>query len=139
MLKILVVLLLGVVAVQQLKIKMLEDKIDIIKDSAQKQGAAYEVYQKILAKGAIELNRELEDYKEAYKDCYEAYSTLFKEKKAILKKLHKTEQLHDHMVNHMHVLLKEGRVFRYKIGNRLIPYNKFAELTAEERYELFGV
>ena len=139
MMEILVVLLLGVVAVQQLKIQMLKDRVEVMKDSAHTQGLAYKAYQELLAHKAIELNRELEDYKEAYKDCYEAYSTLFKEKKAILKKLHKTEQLHDHMVNHMHVLLKEGRVFRYKIGNRLIPYNKFAELTAEERYELFGV
>ena len=61
MMEILVVLLLGVVAVQQLKIKMLEDKIDIMKDSAKRQGAAYRVYQELLARKAIELNREVDE------------------------------------------------------------------------------
>ena len=138
MMEILVVLLLGVVAVQQLKIQMLKDRVEVMKDSAHTQGLAYKAYQELLAHKAIELNRELEDYKEAYEKCYEEYKSLFRERVELKKRLNDIENLHSHMVNTLHVLLKEGRIIKSRYLHSYVPYGNFGQLSNEDRLELFG-
>ena len=87
---------------------------------------------------AIELNRELEDYKEAYEKCYEEYKSLFRERVELKKRLKDIEDLHSHMVNTLHVLLKEGRIIKSRYLHSYVPYGNFGQLSNEDRLELFG-
>ena len=69
---------------------------------------------------------------------FKEFSILFKENKLLKDRLEYVENLHSHMVNNLHILLKEGRVIKHKYMNNIVPYGSFGQLTNEDRMELFG-
>ena len=92
----------------------------------------------VLIKSASEYKREAEDYREAYNECYAEYKALFRQSKEMKRHMEYIEDLHSHMVNNMHTLLKQGRVIKSKYMDKIIPYESFSSLSADDRYELFG-
>lgn len=131
MLQVLLVIALAVIFVQNREIKRM-------KREARRERIAYRKFVKVLVRTANEYKQEAGEYKEAYEDCYAEYKAIFKEKKAIQKHLDYVEDLHSHMVNNMHTLLKQGRVIKSKYMDKIVPYESFSSLSADDRYELFG-
>lgn len=131
MLQVLLVIALAVIFVQNREIKRM-------KREARRERIAYRKFVKVLVRTANEYKQEADEYKEAYEDCYAEYKAIFREKKAIQKHLDYVEDLHSHMVNNMHTLLKQGRVIKSKYMDKIVPYESFSSLSADDRYELFG-
>lgn len=138
MLQVLIFALIAVVGVQALIIKGLAKELKDSKKNAREERIAYKKLIKELTKIASNYKKDVEDYKDAYNACYAEYKTIFREKKAIKKHLDYVEELHSHMVNNMHTLLKEGRVIKSTYMDTIIPYKNFGQLSNEDRLELFG-
>ncbi len=138
MLQVLIFALIAVVGVQALIIKGLAKELKDSKKNAREERIAYKKLIKELTKIASNYKKDVEDYKDAYNACYAEYKTIFREKKTIKKHLDYVEELHSHMVNNMHTLLKQGRVIKSKHMDTVIPYESFSNLSADDRYELFG-
>lgn len=138
MLQVLIFALIAVVGVQALIIKGLAKELKDSKKNARKERIAYKKLIKELTKIASNYKKDVEDYKDAYNACYAEYKTIFREYKTIKKHLEYVEELHSHMVNNMHTLLKQGRVIKSKHMDTVIPYESFSNLSADDRYELFG-
>ena len=131
MLQVLLVIALAVIYVQNKEIKRM-------KKETKRERIAYRKFVKVLVRTANEYKQEADEYKEAYEDCYAEYRAIFREKKAIQKHLNYVEELHSYMVNNMHTLLKQGRVIKSKYMDKIVPYESFSSLSADDRYELFG-
>lgn len=138
MLQVLIFALIAVVGVQALIIKGLAKELKDSKKNAREERIAYKKLIKELTKIASNYKKDVEDYKDAYNACYAEYKVIFREKKTIKKHLDYVEELHSHMVNNMHTLLKQGRVIKSKHMDIVIPYESFSNLSADDRYELFG-
>lgn len=138
MLQVLIFALIAVVGVQALIIKGLAKELKDSKKNAREERIAYKKLIKELTKIASKYKKDVEDYKDAYNACYAEYKVIFREKKTIKKHLDYVEELHSHMVNNMHTLLKQGRVIKSKHMDTVIPYESFSNLSADDRYELFG-
>ena len=138
MLQVLIFALIAVVGVQALIIKGLAKELKDSKKNAREERIAYKKLIKELTKIASSYKKDVEDYKDAYNACYAEYKVIFREKKTIKKHLDYVEELHSHMVNNMHTLLKQGRVIKSKHMDTVIPYESFSNLSADDRYELFG-
>jgi succinate dehydrogenase/fumarate reductase flavoprotein subunit len=138
MLQVLIFALIAVVGVQALIIKGLAKELKDSKKNAREERIAYKKLIKELTKIASNYKKDVEDYKDAYNACYAEYKVIFREKKTIKKHLDYVEELHSHMVNNMHTLLKQGRVIKSKHMDTVIPYESFSNLSADDRYELFG-
>ena len=138
MLQVLIFALIAVVGVQALIIKGLAKELKDSKKNAREERIAYKKLIKELTKIASNYKKDVEDYKDAYSACYAEYKTIFREKKTTKKHLDYVEELHSHMVNNMHTLLKQGRVIKSKHMDTVIPYESFSNLSADDRYELFG-
>ena len=138
MLQVLIFALIAVVGVQALIIKGLAKELKDSKKNAREERIAYKKLIKELTKIASNYKKDVEDYKDAYNACYAEYKVIFREKKTIKKHLDYVEELHSHMVNNMHTLLKQGRVIKSKHMDTVILYESFSNLSADDRYELFG-
>lgn len=138
MLQVLIFALIAVVGVQALIIKGLAKELKDSKKNVREERIAYKKLIKELTKIASDYKKDVEDYKDAYNACYAEYKVIFREKKTIKKHLDYVEELHSHMVNNMHTLLKQGRVIKSKHMDTVIPYESFSNLSADDRYELFG-
>ena len=103
-----------------------------------KQGRELRGIIKALVKASSEIQAELEDYKDAYNACHKEFSILFRENKLLKDRLEYVENLHSHMVNNLHVLLKQGRIIKNKYMDKVVPYANFGQLSEEDRLELFG-
>ena len=136
MLEILLFVAITVIGVQAIIIANLVKLVEKTRKERSKQGKELRGVIKALIESTSNLQIDLEDYKDAYNDCHKEFSILFRENKLLKNKLSYIEDLHSHMVNNLHVLLKEGRIIKNK--DKVIPYNCFGELSGEERLELFG-
>jgi hypothetical protein len=138
MLEILLFIAISIIGAQAIIIALLIKLVEKTREDKVKQGKELKGFIRALIKTASETQEELEDYKDAYNACHKEFSILFKENKILKDRLEYVENLHSHMVNNMHILLKEGRILKSRYSNRIIPYESFNKLTAEDRYELFG-
>ena len=138
MLEILLFVAIAVIVAQAIIIALLVDLVNKTREEKKKQGKELKGFIKALVKTTSESQTELKDYKDAYNACYKEYSVLFKENKILKERLNYTEQLHSHVVETLHTLLKEGRVIKTKHFDNMIPYENFGRLSNEDRIELFG-
>ena len=138
MLQVLLFAAIAVVGVQALIIKGLIKVLKDTKKEIRKERRATKNLIKELVNIASDYKKDVEDYKDAYNACYAEYKAIYRERKAIKKHLDYVEELHSHMVNNMHTLLKQGRVIKSKYMDTVIPYKSFGQLSNEDRLELFG-
>lgn len=138
MLEVLLFVAIVVIGAQAIIIANLVKLVEKTRSDKAKQAKELKGFIKGLVKTASETQTELDDYKDAYNACHKEFSILFKENKILKDRLEYVENLHSHMVNNLHVLLKEGRIIKNKYMNSIVPYNSFGQLTNEERIELFG-
>lgn len=138
MLEILLVAAIAVIGVQALVIRKLTNEVKSIKRQVRRERIASRKFIEIITKTASEYKREAEDYRDAYEECYREFAVLFRENRTIKKHLNYVENLHSHMVNNMHILLKEGRIIKSRCMDKIIPYANFGELPDRDRLELFG-
>lgn len=138
MLEVLLFVAIVVIGAQAIIIANLVKLVEKTRSDKAKQAKELKGFIKGLVKTASETQTELDDYKDAYNACHKEFSILFKENKILKDRLEYIENLHSHMVNNMHILLKEGRILKSRYSNKIIPYESFNKLTAEDRYELFG-
>ncbi len=129
---------IAVIGVQALVIKALVGQIKDIKKEVRRERIATKKFIAILVKSISEQKREAEDYRDAYEECYSEFKVLFKENKLLKEKLVYVEGLHSHVVETLHLLLKQGRIIKTKHFNSIIPYESFGRLSEEDRIELFG-
>lgn len=138
MLEILLFVAITVIGVQAVIIATLVKLVEKTRKERAKQGKELRGVIKALVETLSNAQTDLEDYKDAYNACHKEFSILFRENKLLRNRLDYVESLHSHMVNNLHVLLKEGRIIKNKISGKVIPYSNFGELSGEDRYELFG-
>lgn len=138
MLEILLFVAIAVIGAQAVVIALLVELVNKTREDKAKQGKELKGFIKALVKTSSETQAELQDYKDAYNACHKEFSILFKENKLLKDRLNYVEDLHSHMVNNLHVLLKEGRIIKSKYMGKVVPYGSFGELSGEDRYELFG-
>ena len=138
MLEVLLLIAISIIGVQALTIKVLTGHIKKLRRESRQERIASKKFIEVLIKSASEYKREAEDYREAYNECYAEYKALFRQSKEMKRHMEYIEDLHSHMVNNMHTLLKQGRVIKSKYMDKIIPYESFSSLSADDRYELFG-
>lgn len=138
MLEVLLFVAITVIGVQAIIIAALVKLVEKTRKEKSKQKKELRGVIKALVEVASKNQIDLEDYKDAYYACHKEFSILFRENKLLKNKLEYVENLHSHMVNNLHVLLKEGRVIKNKYKDQVVPYNCFGELSGEDRLELFG-
>ena len=138
MLEVLLFAAIAVIGVQALIIKALVKEVKTTRKEVRKERVASKKFVEIVTKAASEYKREAQDYRDAYEECYREFTILFRENHTLKKRLSYIEDLHSHMVNNMHVLLKEGRVIKSKYMGQIIPYESFGRLPDSDRQELFG-
>lgn len=139
MLETLLVIAIAIIGVQAVVIGLLVNLVNRTRESKEAQKKEAKQTIQGLVRMSVKINTELEDYKTAYNDCYAEYKTHFAVNKELRKRLEYVEELHSHMVNNMHILLKQGRVIKSKyMDNTIIPYKSFGNLSEEDRKELFG-
>ncbi|MGL4878012.1 hypothetical protein [Paraclostridium dentum] len=138
MLETLLLIAIAIIGTQAIVIALLVNLVNKTRENKESQKKEARKTIQGLIKLSTELENELDDYKEAYYKCYAEYKTQFAVNKEIRKQLEYVEELHSHMVNNMHTLLKQSRVIKSRYMDNVIPYKSFGNLSDADRKELFG-
>ena len=134
---ILLLIALMIIGIQSLIIAMLVGLVNKTRKLNKTQKNETKVFLRSLIKTATEIQSELNDYKEAYYECYSEYKSLFRENKILLKQLDEINMRHGEVVNNLMVCIKEGRVIKSRYLDKIIPY-RFENMTIEEISQFFG-
>lgn len=137
MLEILLFIAVAVIGVQAIIIALLVDLVNKTRESKANQTKQSRSFMKALIKATTETQAELEDYKQAYNDCYAEYKALFRENKVLKNQLDEINRIHGEVVNNLMHCIKEGRIIKTKQFGKIIPY-EFNKMSIEEVSKFFG-
>ena len=137
MLEILLFAAVAVIGVQACIITLLVDLVNKTRESKANQVKQSRIVMKGLIKLATETQEELEDYKQAYNECYAEYKAVFREKKLIKRQYEELSKVHGEVVNNLMHCIKEGRIIKTKQFGKIIPY-EFNKMSIEEVSKFFG-
>ena len=137
MLEILLFIAVAVIGVQAIIIALLVDLVNKTRESKANQVKQSRNFMKALIKVATETQTELEDYKQAYNDCYAEYKAVFRERKLIIKQYEELSKVHGEVVNNLMHCIKEGRIIKTNQFGKIIPY-EFNKMSIEEVSKFFG-
>ena len=137
MLEILLFVAIAVIGVQACIITLLVNLVNETRESKSAQVKQSRRFIKALIKATTETQAELDDYKQAYNDCYAEYKVLFRENKLLKKQLDEINRIHGEVVNNLMTCIQEGRIIKTKQFGKVIPY-EFGKMTIEEVSRFFG-
>ena len=137
MLEILLFVAIAVIGAQACIIALLVNLVNETRKSKSAQVKQSRSFIRALIKATSETQEELEDYKQAYNDCYAEYKALFRENKTLKNQLDEINRIHGEVVNNLMHCIKEGRIIKTKQFGKIIPY-EFNKMSIEEVSKFFG-
>lgn len=137
MLEILLFVAIAVIGAQACIIALLVNLVNDTRKSKSAQVKQSRSFIRALIKAASETQAELEDYKQAYNDCYAEYKALFRENKTLKNQLEEINRIHGEVVSNLMTCIQEGRIIKTKRFGTVVPY-ELGRMTMDEVSRFFG-
>jgi uncharacterized coiled-coil DUF342 family protein len=137
MLEILLFVAIAVIGAQACIIALLVNLVNDTRKSKSAQVKQSRSFIRALIKAASETQAELEDYKQAYNDCYAEYKALFRENKTLKNQLEEINRIHGEVVSNLMTCIQEGRIIKTKQFGTVVPY-ELGRTTMDEMSRFFG-
>ena len=137
MLEILLFVAIAVIGAQACIIALLVNLVNDTRKSKSAQVKQSRSFIRALIKAASETQAELEDYKQAYNDCYAEYKALFRENKTLKNQLEEINRIHGEVVSNLMTCIQEGRIIKTKQIGTVVPY-ELGRMTMNEMSRFFG-
>ena len=137
MLEILLFVAIAVIGAQACIIALLVNLVNDTRKSKSAQVKQSRSFIRALIKAASETQSELEDYKQAYNDCYAEYKVLFRENKTLKNQLEEINRIHGEVVSNLMTCIQEGRIIKTKQFGTVVPY-ELGRMTMDEMSRFFG-